>query len=106
MKKLSATQQKVLEQCYKDIDLARSLSFEEWFFETQCHGRRDVYDYKVKRGFVEWAREYYENRKVGIVLTHCNSKTLEALKKAGCIEIIRDSKGEHYGIDRVKVLNY
>ena len=51
-------------------------------------------------------RNGYEEAKNGVVITSCNSRTLWKLKEMGLIEILRDSTGETYGIDKIKVLDY
>ena len=54
----------------------------------------------------EVMKKYWEEHRNGIVLTHCNTKTLQKLESYGLIEIIYDSTGEDFGIDTIKVLNY
>ena len=90
--KLSKAQQKVMDEARKEIDYARTNTLYEWA--------------GALKSVAEDYREYYENNRNGIVLTRCNSKTLEKLEKLGLIEILYDSKNKKDGIDHVKVLNY
>jgi len=53
-----------------------------------------------------YLKKYWEEHRNGIVLTHCNSRTLAKLEEYGLIKIIEDSNGEQFGIDTVQVLNY
>lgn len=101
--KLTKTQSEVLEYAKKQIDTARALTYREWFLETEKYYRPDWIEKAIQeRQFAN----VYEDRKNGIVYTHCNSRTLKKLESLGYIEIIEDSTGESYGIDVVKVLNY
>lgn len=112
--KLSNAQMRVLETAKKEIDEARTCeTFDEYFdnymvksgsYNCCCNTAEklkafnpDSYEHKC---------HYWENLKNGIVLTMCNSKTLYRLQELNLIEIIKDSCGEHCGIDRVKILNY
>ncbi len=99
--KLSNAQEKVLKEAYKDIDRARN-------FENHADWLKSIYPEWIAESHINdpfWVNAWEENVN-GIVLTHCNTKTLEALAKLGYIEIIRDSTGERFGIDKVKILNY
>lgn len=102
MKKLSKAQQAVMDQAKKDIDDARKMEYPEWL-ESHSSIRKDCLEKYVAEGYL---KDSWEERKTGVVLTHCNSKTLVKLEEMGLIEIIRDSNGDTYGIDIVKVLNY
>lgn len=108
--KLTSAQQKVMDEAKEQIDLARTMTFDEWFLKTQCNNDIDVYDGYCKNNpeMKQAMFKYYENERNAIVLTHCNSKTLEKLQTLGLIEIIHDSKNDKtsYGIDHVKILNY
>lgn len=107
--KLSKTQEQVLAHAKKDIDKARSLSYPEWlkaenhFYQCGNEYHQKCYREAVKR---EEMKKYWEEHRNGIVLTHCNTKTLQKLESYGLIEIIYDSTGEDFGIDTIKVLNY
>ena len=90
--KLSNAQQKVMDEAKETIDYARTHTLYEWAGGIES--------------FAEDYKEYYENNRKGIVLTRCNSKTLEKLENLGLIEILYDSKNKKDGIDHVKVLNY
>lgn len=101
--KLSKAQEKVMEQAYKDIDLARNNNYEAWV-RKYIKGFTD--EYIEERIRLEDRKDWYEDRKNGIVLTSCNTKTLRKLEELGLIKIIKDSTGSTWGIDIVKVLNY
>ena len=50
---------------------------------------------------------HYNMNREGIdYLCHASSKTIKALEKVGIIEIIKDSNGEYFGFDTIKLLNY
>lgn len=107
--KLSKTQEQVLADAKKDIDKARSLSYPEWLkAENHFYQCGNEYNQKCYREAVEKEemKKYWEEHRNGIVLTHCNTKTLQKLESYGLIEIIYDSTGDYYGIDTIKVLNY
>lgn len=101
--KLTPAQQKVMNEAYKDIDLARNNSYEAWVRKT-VRGMTD--EYIEEAIWTGNRRDWYEDRKNGRVLTHCNTKTLRKLEEMGLIKIIEDSTGSTWGIDTVKVLNY
>ena len=105
MKKLTNAQQNVLDKAKADIDLARNLGYAEWILETHKSFQKKYIDEAIE---TESLKHYWEDHRNGIVLTHCNSKTLEKLESFGLIEIIHDSKNDKtgYGIDEIKVLNY
>lgn len=101
--KLTPAQQKVMEKAYRDIDLARNNNYEAWIRKT-IKGFTD--EYIEDRIRLEDRKDWYEDRKNGIVLTSCNTRTLKKLEDLDLIEIIKDSTGSTWGIDVVKVLNY
>lgn len=103
--KLTKAQNEVLEDAKKHIDKARTLTYREWLIDMNSYYlyHEDALEEAIQKQ--EYAN-YYENEKNGIVLTHCNSRTLKKLESLGYIEIIEDSTGESYGIDVIKVLNY
>ena len=103
--KLTKTQIEVLEYAKKKIDKARTLTYREWLIDMNSYYlyHEDALEDSIYKQ--EYAN-YYEDAKNGIVLTHCNSRTLKKLESLGYIEIIEDSTGERIGIDTVKVLNY
>lgn len=99
MKKLSKTQQRVLNEAKEQIDYARNHTLMEW-------SAKENHFTSVTRIIEEYAEKYgeaYENEKKGIVLAHCDSKTIRALENLGLIEIMNDGG---LGIDTIKVLNY
>ena len=108
--KLSKAQQEVLDQAKASIDFARSATYFDWLkkayrLETDEDCMRNIEESKKYFGYDYGARRYEEDRN-GITIVHCNSKTLYKLEELGLIEIIEDSKGQTYGIDTIKVLNY
>ena len=98
--KLTAAQQKVMDQAKEDIDFARTHSFEDWY-----HKRFSGWDFErtKKDTFYE---ERFEEEKAGIALVICNGRTLYKLRDMGLIEIIRDTSGSHFSVDKIRVLNY
>ena len=112
--KLSKAQAEVMNKAKEAIDLARSLDYPEWLRTTvHCYQAPDWADEELKEHVDKrWKKaveekylyEYWENARNSIVLTHCNSRTLKKLESYGLIEIIKDSTGEDFGIDTVKVL--
>lgn len=110
--KLSAAQQKVMDKAYKDIQAARECAtVEEWFIKYIASIYNSDYNTPEKqkeKNINRWNNvivKAYNDRRQGIVLTHCSSKTLEKLEKLGLIKICHDSKGEHYGIDEIQILD-
>ncbi len=114
--KLSKAQAAVMEKAKKDIDEARNLDYSEWLRETESYFQVPFWADEETTKLVNqrWQKavndkylyEYWEAKRNAVVLTHCNTKTLQKLEKLGLIEILEDSTGECYGIDTVKVLNY
>jgi methylthioribose-1-phosphate isomerase len=100
--KLTPAQQKVIDTAKSKIDNARTMNFEEWILKAQH------LNVSTNSEIAQRLLKYYEEEKNAVVLTHCNSKTLEKLQAFGLIEIIHDSKNDNtsYGIDKVKILNY
>lgn len=111
--KLSKAQQEVMNQAKEQIDFARSVNYYDWI-------RRSFFPYKEvtddqvleaiehdKKIFgYDYFAKTFEEEKNGIALVRCNSRTLYKLQEYGLIEIVKDSKGQTYGIDTIKVLNY
>jgi len=118
--KLSKAQAEVLEDAKKRIDFARSNSFFDWYMPTasnyivkNIHTPDELDDYLSSRigrgGFTmkELSMANYEMLRNGIdYLCHANSKTILKLEELGLIEVLKDSNGEHYGLDVIKILNY
>lgn len=110
--KLSEAQNKVLEIAHIEIDEARKFdTYEEYFMKYESMYKNASYNtpekYKAKdpEGWKRY-KKYWENRRNGIVLTHCNSRTLWKLEELGYIKIINDSCGQYTGIDTIQILNY
>ena len=109
--KLTPAQQKVMDKAYNDIDEARNNDFYGWYniAFNRNHTKEEI-DEEVERWYNRYHEYYYneiyENRKNGMVLTHCNTKTLRKLEEMGLIKIIEDSTGTQFGLDVVQVLNY
>lgn len=112
MKKLSATQAKVLAEIRESIAFAKQFNdFHDYYVADHLKGFpvtsphynrvRERYEKEVEQGHAEWARKYWEDRLNNITLTSCSSATLKALAKLGYIEIIND--GGKY-IDTVKLI--
>ena len=102
--KLSAAQQKVLDEAKKQVDTARSCSTYEDYVYATCSNLSN--DFKDRLIFDGTLATYWEDRVSGIVRVHCNSKTLRSLQANGLIEVLRDSTGEAVGIDTIKLVNY
>lgn len=111
--RLSKAQQTVMDDAKNKIDFARSVSYYEWI-KKRFLPYKDVTDEQIlemiehdKKIFsYDYIAKRFEEEKNGITIVHCNSKTLCKLQEYGLIEIIEDSKGQTYGIDTIKVLNY
>lgn len=107
--KLTAAQTKILETAKKEIDLARALDYPDWLKATNhFYAGTTEYQKKCFREAVEKGeyKNYWEAERAGIVLAHCNSRSLKKLAEAGLVEIIYDSTGEYFGIDTIKIINY
>lgn len=108
--KLSAAQQKVMDIAHEEIRQARECdTVEEWFekYKSAFYGNITSKEFKMQNEN-SWNAVYVENyemNKKGIVLTMCNSKTLEKLSQLGLIEILHDSCGKAYGVDKIKILD-
>lgn len=126
-KKLSAAQQKVLDEARAQIDYARTHTKREWLLKHE--GFKDeqameaTIEYlrkyghdpeKTRQRFEERLAQYdtlighwYEDNLNGIVLVHCKGQMLHKLAELGYFEIIEDTTGsESWSSDVVKVLNY
>lgn len=106
---MSAAQQKVMDRAYQDIREARECAtVEEWYskYRAICYANSTAEEFKEQNGDM-WdsfiAPRYNELREC-VVLTSCNSRTLAKLEKVGLIEILHDSNGVRFGIDKVRVL--
>lgn len=107
--KISAAQQKVIDNAKQQIDLARTFkTFEErWTryaanvgYTPEEYARRNPVMYRAEKMWWEGAVQ-------AIALVHCNSRTLDKLAQAGLIEIVHDSRNDRgYGVDSIKLLNY
>ena len=114
--KLTAAQQKIMDQAKADITFARTHTLIEWATEVSgWTDNRRLANLKAYRAdaetlmneeiarYAETYSAYYEREKEGIVLTQCNSRTLKKLECIGMIEIIKDGRSH---IDTIKVLNF
>jgi len=117
MAKLSKAQQEVLDIAKERIDFARTHNFYDWFrqYNRTCRNHTDEevrkeIDERTANGWIgnwEWETTRYEWNRNGIdYLCHASSATIKKLESLGLIEIIKDSNGEYYGFDQIKVLNY
>ena len=114
--KLSKAQMDVMNTAKAEIDRARTMDYPEWLREKNSYYQVPFWaDEKLEQSINErWQKavadgcnkEFWDKYRKGLVLTHCNSRTLYKLEEYGLIEIIEDSKGEAHGLDWVKVLNY
>lgn len=116
--KLSKAQITVLEDAKARIDFARSHDFYDWYrngyswYENKSNEeidarlkKLDETDHKI--GGTEYELTRYEWNRNGIdYLCHASSKTIIKLEELGLIEIIKDSNGEYYGFDQIRILNY
>ena len=114
MTKLSKTQQKVLDSAKSRIDFARTHNLYDWMRknisildDSSTDEQIEMYiEREIEAGYKNWYADAYEETKNGYTWTSCNSRTLHKLCELGLIEIVRDSTGESYGVDSIKVLNY
>lgn len=118
MAKLSKAQQEVMDHAKEAIDFSRTHDFYDWYRRSAVLKVKEMTDEEIdsyledrkKRGYVgtkEYEMERYQWNRDGIdFLCHASSLTIRKLEKLGLIEIIEDSKGEYYGLDKIKVLNY
>ena len=110
---LSKTQQEVLNGAKARIDFARNHNFYDWVRGTTYRMENFTNEQidaelakREKQGWRVVEREIYEETQNGYTWLHCNSRTLHKLAEYGLTEILRDSTGECYGTDSIKVLNY
>ena len=96
--KLSKAQQRVIDYAKADIDFARTHTIREWAIKGEGLISEENIAYKIEN-----YGKYYERQKNAICLTTANTKTLEALRDMGLIEIIR--VGGSFP-DTIKILNY
>lgn len=117
--KLSKAQQEVMEKAKERIDYARNHSFYDWYRHNSGYWRiKEMSDAEIDaelaqreadeyKGTKEYEMTRYEMNKNGIdYLCHASSSTIKKLEMLGLIEIIKDSNGEYYGLDQIKILNY
>lgn len=110
--KLSSAQQKIIDTAKREIDEARNCdTYEDYFMQyiaKYCNALYNTPDKYKSRDIDGWNKcvECWKRRKSGIVLAHCNSKTLYKLEEYGLIEILEDSNGQNWGVDKIKLLNY
>ena len=108
--KLSKAQQETYDDILRQISEARNTeSFEEYFEKHNAPRKNSRYDTIEKCNaedprFLDYYKENYEQRKMGIALTHCAGATIQKLQNLGLIEIIEDSTGTRYGVDRVRAV--
>ena len=125
MARLTKAQNEIMTEAKSKIDFARTHSLREWaqkqtgytdekieFMVERCgmyhstpEGMRSDLEDRINRYAEDYSKTYYNNQN-GIVLIHCNSKSMKKLEEYGLIEILYDSTGSNFGIDTIKVLNY
>lgn len=116
---ISKAQQEVLDKAKARIDFARAHGFCDWWRENTGYWKfkemtdSEVYEEIERRTKSGWKADlkyetaHYEMNRNGIdYLCHASSATIKKLQNLGLIEIIRDSNGEYYGFDTIKILNY
>lgn len=117
MAKLSNAQIKVLNDAKERIDFARTHDFYDWYMRTasnyekkNIHSNEELENYLSNKYGRDLRAEYknrYMNNINGIdYLCHASSKTIAKLESLGLIEIIKDSNGEYYGLDIIRISNY
>lgn len=118
--KLSKAQAEVLEQAHKDIDKARSMDYPEWLMatnhyyqipewamdETSQHYNPELVE-RLREKFAEAVereelKDYWQRERNGIVLTHCNSKTIKNLKNMGWLKSYTIQTVNHMELIRCK----
>lgn len=120
--KLSKAQQEVMERAKAEIDYARTHDFLHCIAKWHGYDLEKDWDafpnpyltnesvlkdmQKLADDADEYWHNHYKKMQEGHVTTQANSRTLKKLEQMGLIEIVYDSNGTAYGIDRVKVLNY
>lgn len=103
MKKLSKTQQELLNHIRKQIEIAKSFdNFKDyWLYEQLIDnlGQKDfneLYEIYEKR-FIDWDiekkyKKYWLDELNNVTSTYTNSRTLQSLERLGYIKIIYDGK--------------
>lgn len=112
MKKLSTTQQKVLDNIEESINFAKQFSnFKDYWIAKEIGTPGSASYEKLIKTYEEkyisleiekTYKKYWLDRLNNITLTICSSSTLRALEKAGYIEIINDAGKD---VDTVKLIN-
>lgn len=107
--KLTAAQQKVMDEAKKKIDQARMYNTMEDYYENimRCGSYRTA-QWMKENELETWEmyRDWWLKHQKGIVLIRANSKSLYKLESYGLINLIDDSKGSSVGIDIIQVRNY
>lgn len=112
--KISKAQHSILIRAVRAIRIAKKFDFETWLIKSgnvldpedsnisdKC---REFFRQRFEEAKKDqYYREVYDNCKKQIVYSHTSSQTLRSLEKKNLIEIIKDSAGEHDGIDQIKV---
>ena len=116
MKKLSKTQQEVLNKIINDIEFAKRFNnSKDWYIASECEYAKHTIRYnelieiytKQYNGYsnetINLFEQSWNDKLNNIATTRCNSGTLKALEKAGYIEIIEIMNGT-CGVDTVRLL--
>lgn len=112
MAKLSAAQQKVLNEIRKDVAFAKQFdNFKDFWVAQETEYARDSAAYETIKAQYEEKyvtcdiekkyKKYWLNQLNNVTLTICSSATLRALEKQGYIEIVKDAG---LGVDTVRLL--
>lgn len=114
MKKLSTTQQKVLNKIRNEIAFAKQFNnFKDFWMAEEIGYARESEAYEELKALYEERyinydiektyKKFWLNELNNITLTICSSSTLRALENQGYIEIIHDAG---LGVDTVKLIKF
>lgn len=107
--KLSITQQRILDQVWKEVNEAReAIDFEDWYERYYKKYSHNLTLENLREKFpsdFELAVKVYNERLNGIVLTNAKGATIRKLESFGFIEIIKDATGTgSYSFDTIRVI--
>ena len=95
MKKLTKTQQEIMETLYASIKEAKSVNTFEEYFDRYMACRRNCEYNTIEKSLshdphcLDSDIKWWEMRRSNIDLIYANTKTIQALEKAGYIEIVK-----------------
>lgn len=117
-KKLSATQQKILNDITNAIEILRKYeTFEEFFVNSKdeqnylataydCNGTYNTPEKFRQQDAKQWEqyeKEFYKARNEQIIMTRAKTETIKKLEALGYIEILKEAKYKG-GRETIKVL--